>query len=165
MDKQAKGEDKTLPFEPIDYSNYHTQGEVKRVFSPKIGSVLKRVSKLQVIQHYVVVNVFAKRTGVNSGLIDRIILEPVINPVILIENQIVRYKKSDYPLILSLTNHGQWWTKDMLKEYQFSFLDGKNEITVPISSPVPISLPIPLSRRSITDSKIYVTAVPYNKSL
>lgn len=121
-----------LIFRSVTTSPYTSQNGVKEVINPLIGSVLVRRDNKSV-DYYVVVTTFNKKTGVNKGIVDKIILEPVesfipftssipsnsCNPDTLI---LIKRRKCDYPMVLSLSSNGQWWTKDMCRQHNFEFL-------------------------------------------
>ena len=151
---------KFVEFCPPKTDVYKYNNEEKVVFCPTIGSILKRFClNNNNIEYYVVINAFIKKQGCNKGLVDRIILEPLDHFV----GNNVYYKKSDYPLILSLTNHGSWWVKAMLKEYEFCFLDSLMSFKE-IKTSLPISIPSPSFRGRGSTSTIYSPDKPSDRN-
>jgi hypothetical protein len=85
------------------------------ILQPQIGSVLLRKNnKSSVINAFVVTKIINNHSSKPKNLI----LEPVIS----IENGIVTYNKSDFPLILSLNTHHRWWSNAMLKTHSYFFV-------------------------------------------
>lgn len=124
---------KTINVRPCLLQNYYQFGSIKTINKPVVGSLLCRITKeshptytkTQSTQpqsnqspktdYFVVVEVRSKKRGNNKGITDGIFFERVID----IKDGVINYNESNYAMILTLTNHGDWWGKDLLKNYDF----------------------------------------------
>lgn len=124
---------KSIEVKPCLLQNYYQHNNIKTINKPVVGSLLCRIKKnssqTQLQSHsqssqtnhedgkeyFVVVDVRPKRRGNNKGITDGIFLESVID----VKNGVATYNETDYAMILTLTNHGDWWNKNLLKEYDF----------------------------------------------
>lgn len=99
------------------YQNYFYNKEQITIIKPEIGSILYRSTKDEKnIQKFIVFTTSCKKNGKNKGVQDRIVLYEVIN----IERGVANFRQES-EMILYLTNHGEWWTNDLLKTYKFSW--------------------------------------------
>nr|QBK90696.1 MAG: hypothetical protein LCPAC104_01950 [Pithovirus LCPAC104] len=92
--------------------------ETLEIISPSIGCIIYRLDKnTKTTKKFVVVNIYKRTTGQNKGIIDKIKLYPVNS----IDGKKINYENVNYPIIFMLTNHGFWWRKELLKNYEFSW--------------------------------------------
>ena len=121
------------PVVPCSMQNYYQRNNIKTIIRPNNGSILSRKSKLVVssknmfIDHdarhrneqeevlFVVTDIRLKKRGNNKGIVDCVFLERIIT--ISESNDYVCYEKTKHPMVLALTNHGDWGDKTMTSEY------------------------------------------------
>jgi hypothetical protein len=143
----------------------HTSKQIYRyndnefsIIKPNVGSILSRFDKnTSDVKSYVVVNTFIKNKGRNKGIVDIVRLYPILS----LNNRTVKYIKKDNPYILTLTNHGDWWTRDLENIYEFNWNMYNNDQVLtssPISSLIssPISTPILMHKN--TESSLFQSA-------
>ena len=86
------------------------------ILKPEVGTILTRIDKeTHEIQPYVVTKIFKKSRGTNSGIIDLIYLEK-INSII---EDVITYTTTEYPMIIKLTNHGEWISHTIKLKYDY----------------------------------------------
>ncbi len=135
--------------------SYLYRNEYVEILCPLVGSILNRtVKKTGSSEMFVVFDRSMKSKGNNKGVIDLIRLESIDN--IDVDDNTVFYKDTDYPLVLKLTNHGQWWNKRLLSEFSFEWvtdlrekLDSKKTTR---TLPIPIELTSPGNKTEIEHS-------------
>jgi len=109
---------KWLLIADVDHQIYHYRNENIKVIRPNIGSVLIRTNKsTKESEKFVVVSVSKKTRGINRGIIDGIRLEPVFS----VKRDMVLVGSTIIPFTLRLTNHGNWWSNNLAKRYEFKW--------------------------------------------
>ena len=109
----------TVTLKLCSQQGYVRSSDNKTIVKPNIGSLLLRKGKRSINDNalFVVKELDHKKRGNNKGIVDTIILERVIS----IDDDIVKFAHSNHPLILLLTNHGDWWGKSLLRDYDFEW--------------------------------------------
>ena len=132
----------------------YQRGSIERhIIKPTIGCLLKRSPKplknMEGELHsknelFVVYKIDYKKRGLNKGIVDSAFLERVSSS----EDDKVFYDETDYPLCVTLTNHGNWFSGDQLKQYNFEWdsnislkdetntFNSKSNLTFPIDIPM-----------------------------
>lgn len=137
-------------------------GETRfNIVKPEVGSILTRVNKKTgESRTYVVIRIQTRGKGYNKGAVDTAILElaagfdftsninsqlPLVNPY----NYIVYYRLSNHPLILSLTNHGKWWSNQLANEFIFRWdVNGLNDSPTKTERELEASASIPKRQKN-----------------
>ena len=129
---------KSLILTPTLAQNYLFNESLITIVKPQIGSLLYRMKrKTKKLSIYIVFYSNIRQKGKNRGIIDLVKLELINN----IENNNVIFTHSNYPLILKLTNHGEWWSKKLKLEFKFQWDENFNETNILLSDSESYILP------------------------
>lgn len=121
---------------------YRYRGEAISIVSPRIGTVLRRSTrKTRQTEMFVAIEIAIKPRGNNKGVVDLVKLEPIDS----VNDGFAVYRKSTYPLVMKLSNHGEWWTKRLLTEFEYEWVTDLQTLS---QKSLPEST---LSRSGITD--------------
>jgi hypothetical protein len=138
---------KSIDIKKCDKQIYTIKDSHKIIPKPSIGCLLIRSDKSSGSGDvFVVVRVGYKKRGNNRGITDTVMLDKIIKRY----DDNVTYEPTTHPLILSLTNHGDWWSKSLADQYLFewdppiSFRDGARDGARDGGRGVTSSIPIPI---------------------
>lgn len=107
-----------IKIQRCDKQIYTIKDSHKIIPKPIIGCLLCRSDKLSESGDvFVVVRVGYKKRGNNRGITDTVMLDKIIKRY----DDNVTYEPTTHPLILSLTNHGDWWSKSLADQYLFEW--------------------------------------------
>ena len=99
--------------QPFIYHNI-----LQSIIKPNKGTILTLIPKDVVVEerkHYVVIEIFKSKKGVNKDIISMIYLQPIHK----ITSSTLIYQHTTYPMILRLTNHGHWGIIKIREKYTF----------------------------------------------
>jgi len=99
-----------------DIQSYYYNNRQIQIPKPVLGSLLTKINlKTSETSSYVVIKIFTKKKGINKDIIHLIFLEKVVE----ITSTHVTYQSSSFPMILKLTNHGEWCSSKMKHEFKY----------------------------------------------
>ena len=109
---------KSIDIKKCDKQIYAIKDSHKIIPKPTIGCLLLRSGRSSGSGDvFVVVRVGYKKRGNNRGVTDTVMLDKIIKRY----DDNVTYEPTTHPLILSLTNHGDWWSKSLTDQYLFEW--------------------------------------------
>lgn len=109
---------KSIDINKCETQNYIIKDSQKIIHKPTPGCLLLRSKKpFGSNDIFVVVRVGYKKRGNNKGVTDTVMLDKIIEKY----SSNVTYEPTTHPLILSLTNHGDWWSKTLTNQYVFEW--------------------------------------------
>ena len=98
---------------------YRLKDNMLSIVKPMCGSIIKLTNINTSEQYiYVVIRTNVKKKGNNKGIVDLIEVGLFISH----DQDVIYYQENEFPIILSLTNHGEWLLKAFKKTYDMEWL-------------------------------------------
>ena len=105
----------------LDQQVYHWSDYEKSIICPKIGNLMQRQQLSNfATEYYVVVDTVSKNSKNNHNIVRSVTLYKVIkyDPV----NKYIIYNENGFPMILTLSGVGTWFTRQMQQKYNWQWL-------------------------------------------